>query len=81
MLSSCKFEGQSLARYSASSRGKLARSGRVDAQFSAPWMGVLERVMFYSYLLWILVFAVVRLHAVGKASQDHIKHSIEGLQV
>jgi hypothetical protein len=54
---------------------------RVDAQFSAPWMGVIERVMFYSYLLWILVFAVVRLRVVGKASQETIKHRIEGLQV
>ncbi len=51
------------------------------AQFSAPWMGVLERVSYYSYLLWILVFAVVRLRVVGKESQDHINHSMKGLQV
>jgi hypothetical protein len=50
-------------------------------QYSAPWMGVLERVSYYSYLLWILVFAVVRLRVVGKESQDHIKHSMKGLQV
>ena len=54
---------------------------RIDAQLSAPWVGVMERVMFYSYLLWILVFAVVRIRVVGKESQDHIKHRIEGLQV
>jgi hypothetical protein len=50
-------------------------------QFSAPWMGVVERVSYYSYLLWILVFAVVRLHVVGKEFQDHSNHSIEGLHV
>ena len=54
---------------------------RADAQFSAPWMGVTERVSYYSYLLWILVFAVVRLRVLGKEFQDHIKHRIEGLQV
>jgi Protein of unknown function (DUF998) len=50
-------------------------------QFSAPWMGVEERVSYYSYLLWILVFAVVRLRALGKESQDTINHSMKGLQV
>lgn len=51
-------------------------------QFSAPWMGVLERVSYYSYLLWILVFAVVRFRVVGKASRDAIHHhSMKGLQV
>ena len=50
-------------------------------QFSAPWMGVEKRVCYYSFLLWILVFAVLRLRVVGKESQDHIKRSIEGLQV
>jgi uncharacterized protein DUF998 len=50
-------------------------------QFSAPWMGVMERVSYYSYLLWILVFAVVRFRAVGKESQDTSNHSMKGLQV
>ena len=60
---------------------KTGEIGSSRRAILSPLMGVLERMMFYSYLLWILVFAVVRLHAVGKAPQDHIKHSIEGLQV
>jgi len=32
-------------------------------QFAYPWMGILERVSYYSYLLWTLVFAVVLLRA------------------
>ncbi len=51
------------------------------AQFSAPWMGVTERVSNYSYLLWILVLAVVRFRVGGKASQDHSNHSMKGLHV
>jgi len=27
--------------------------------FTFPWMGILERAGYYSYLLWILVFAVI----------------------
>jgi hypothetical protein len=54
---------------------------QVNAQFSAPWLGVIERMMYYSYLLWILVFAVLRYRVVGKESQDHINHSMKGLQV
>jgi uncharacterized protein DUF998 len=51
-------------------------------QFSAPWMGALERVSYYSWLLWMLVFAVVRLRVVGKAcTQDTSNHSMKGLQV
>jgi hypothetical protein len=50
-------------------------------QFSAPWMGALERVCYYSYLLWILVFAVVRLRVLGKEFQDYINHGMKGLQV
>jgi hypothetical protein len=34
-------------------------------QFAYPWMGILERVSYYSHLLWILVFAVVLLRAQG----------------
>jgi len=30
--------------------------------FAYPWMGALERAGYYSYLLWILVFAVIRLN-------------------
>ena len=36
-------------------------------QFAYPWMGILERVSYYSHLLWILVFAVVLLRAQGTA--------------
>ena len=32
-------------------------------QFSAPWMGAMERLSYYSYLLWILVLAIVLLRA------------------
>jgi hypothetical protein len=31
--------------------------------FAAPGMGTLERLTYYSYLLWILVFAALRLRA------------------
>lgn len=54
---------------------------RMAAQLPTLWPGVLERVSYYSYLLWILVFAVVRLRVLGKESQDHINHSMKGLQV
>src|SRR5215207_8984455 len=33
------------------------------AQFSAPWMGAMERLSYYSYLLWILVLAIALLRA------------------
>ena len=42
-------------------------------QFSYPWMGILERVSYYSYLLWILVFAVVLLRA-GRTSPATSSH-------
>jgi hypothetical protein len=58
-----------------------ATQGLGTRQLSVPWMGVEERLSYYSYLLWILVFAVVRLRAVGKASQDHSRHSMKGLHV
>jgi hypothetical protein len=62
--------------------GALAgMQGVGTAQLSVPWMGVEERLSFYSWLLWILVFAVVRFRVVGKEPQDHIKHSMQGLQV
>jgi hypothetical protein len=63
--------------------GALAamQAPQADAQFSAPWMGALERVSYYSYLLWILALAVARLRPEGKASQDHINHSKKGLPV
>jgi hypothetical protein len=46
-----------------------------------PWMGLMERVSVYSPMLWVLVFAVVRLRVLGKESQDTINHSMKGLQV
>jgi len=61
--------------------GVLSGMQHPDAQFSAPWMGVIERVGYYSWYLWIVVFAVVRFRVVGKASQDTSKHSMKGLQV
>lgn len=30
-------------------------------EFSAPWMGAMERVNYYSYLIWMFVFAVILL--------------------
>lgn len=42
--------------------GFLAATKATKAvNFAYPWMGILERVSYYSYLLWILVFAVVLL--------------------
>ncbi|MBM4447554.1 MAG: DUF998 domain-containing protein [Chloroflexi bacterium] len=40
-------------------------------QFAYPWMGIMERMSYYSYLLWILVFAVVLLRAQGTAPKDN----------
>jgi hypothetical protein len=62
--------------------GALAgMQGVGTAQLSVPWMGVEERLSFYSWLLWILVFAVVRFRVVGKEPQDTSNHSMKGLQV
>ncbi len=38
---------------------------RVAAGLPSPWLGVIERVSYYSPFLWLLVFAVVLLRAQG----------------
>jgi hypothetical protein len=42
---------------------------KVAAQLPTPWMGVLERVSVFSPLIWVLMLAVVLLHAKGTAPQ------------
>ena len=41
-------------------------------EFSAPWMGAMERVNYYSYLIWMFVFANLLLLANSKSSRDVI---------
>lgn len=36
---------------------------RVAAQLPTPWLGIIERVSVYSPMLWVLVLAVILLHA------------------
>jgi len=38
---------------------------QVAAGLPTPWMGIIERVSYYSPMLWLLVFAVVLLRAQG----------------
>ena len=81
MLSSCKFEGSESSEVQRQFSWKTGEIGSSRRAILSPLDGSprARDVLFLPAL--ILVFAVVRLHAVGKASQDHIKHSIEGLQV
>lgn len=32
---------------------------RIDAQLPTPWLGIIERVNIYAYLLWMVVLAIV----------------------
>ena len=47
--------------------GSLAamQGARVAAGLPTPWFGVIERVSYYSPMLWILVFAAILLRAQG----------------
>lgn len=47
--------------YFATCIGTFSYVSRVDAGAPTPWLGVVERVMIYSYLLWIAVLAVALL--------------------
>ena len=44
---------------------------RMAAGLPTPWFGVIERVNVYSSMLWVLVLAVVLLHAQGTEPQDN----------
>jgi hypothetical protein len=50
-------------------------------QFSAPWLGALERLNYYSYLLWILVLAIVRWRAQTTAAPGKPPASIGSPQL
>lgn len=47
-------------------------ASHMNAQLATPWMGVTERVNVYASMLWVLVFAVVRLRALGQELQGSI---------
>ncbi len=49
---------------------------RVAAQLPIPWMGVMERVMVYSPMLWVLVFAVVQLYDQATAHQEALGNGL-----
>lgn len=43
---------------------------RIAAQLPTPWLGVMERVNIYASMLWVLVFAIVRLRSGQGQSPD-----------
>jgi hypothetical protein len=45
----------------AAGAGTALYAPRVAANLSTPWMGLLERVNYYGFMLWIVVFAVMML--------------------
>ena len=48
--------------------GAVAGSGlsRIDAQLPTPWLGIIERINIYAYLLWMAVLAIVILRGGGR---------------
>ncbi len=47
-----------------------AAKAPLAVEFSYPWMGAMERICYYSHLLWILVFAIVLLRSALKSPRD-----------
>lgn len=45
---------------------------QISSQQSTPWLGIIERIMIYGYMLWVMIFAIIRLRA------ENIKDSISG---
>jgi len=45
---------------------------RVAAQLPTPWMGIMERVSVYSPMIWVLVLAIVLLHAQNNKPQKEV---------
>jgi hypothetical protein len=45
--------------------GALAGSAvpQISAQQPTPFLGIIERIMIYGYMLWVMVFAIIRLRA------------------
>lgn len=59
-----RFRAWSLASaftYLVTCIGTFSYVSRVDAGAPTPWLGVVERVMIYAYLLWVAVLAVALL--------------------
>lgn len=48
--------------------GLSATMAPKGVNFAYPWMGALERAGYYSYLMWILVFAVIQFKALKAKS-------------
>lgn len=41
---------------------------RIEAQLPTPWLGIIERINIYGYLLWVMVLAIIHL----RAEKDYI---------
>lgn len=52
----------------------FAWAERIAAQEPTPWLGVVERVMIYAYLLWIAVLAV----ALVRRGRDRVRARADG---
>ena len=54
--------------------GALAgmKGAQLAAQQPTPWLGAIERVNIFGYMLWIIVLAIVLLQAQGVQSQDQV---------
>jgi hypothetical protein len=47
--------------------------GRVEAGLPTPWVGVKERIYWYSYQLWFIVLAVTLLRESRETREHHMR--------
>ena len=54
--------------------GALAgqEGAKLAAQQPTPWLGVMERINIYGYMLWLMVLAIVLLRGHAVQPQDHV---------
>jgi hypothetical protein len=65
--------GRTFRRYSVATIGVMLLfgwwavmdAGRIEAGVATPWVGVIERISFYSWHIWFLVLAIVLLRKRG----------------
>ena len=55
--------------YAAATVVTFSWAGRIAAGEPTPWLGLVERILIYSYLLWIAVLGVALLRRGGTAAQ------------
>jgi hypothetical protein len=62
--------------------GAAAGSGisRIDAQLPTPWLGIIERINIYAYLLWMAVLAIVILRRSGRAAAMTLAQGVGAAQ-